>query len=298
MTQSTNHYSEVASNYESAFFYNSSEYQSFIINALLEEFGIDPTQQSVRYSAPTTSSTDRPLVVCLLTLHLPLSHIQAYRIADLGGGTGNFTQALITAANIPSPPAFCVDNSAAMLQKASQHPNVEPVLMDAVSFSLSTQPTYSLYTCHRVLLKEVIHHIPKNQRMKMFRGMAAHLPPGAIVTIITRPQYPQYPLFQKAMEIWAANQPDWKDVVEEMKEAGLHGVKVTLRRYEATLKKETWFDMVRNRFWSTFSHCTDEELKCGVEELEGKYLDEENAEFLDELVFLTAVVGQKDEEGA
>jgi hypothetical protein len=185
-----------------------------------------------------------------------------------------------------------------MLQKASQHPNVEPVLMDAVSFSLSTQSTYSLHICHRVLLKEVIHHIPKNQRIEMFRGTAAHLPPGAIITIITRPQYPQYPLFKKAKEIWAANQPDWKDVVEEMKVAGLHGVKATLRMYEAILKKETWFEMVRNRFWSTFSHCTDEELKCGVEELEDKYVDEENVEFIDELVFLTAVVAQKDEDGS
>ena len=33
------------------------------------------------------------------------------------------------------------------------------------------------------------------------------------------------------------------------------------RDYSATLPLATWLGMMRSRFWSTFSHCTPEELE-------------------------------------
>ena len=41
--------------------------------------------------------------------------------------------------------------------------------------------------------------------------------------------------------------------------------------YIVEMSKAKWLDMVRARFWSTFSHFNDEELKAGVAELEAQF---------------------------
>ena len=38
-------------------------------------------------------------------------------------------------------------------------------------------------------------------------------------------------------------------------------VEVHSHDYQASLPKSTWLSMMRSRFWSTFSHCSDEELE-------------------------------------
>jgi hypothetical protein len=46
---------------------------------------------------------------------------------------------------------------------------------------------------------------------------------------------------------------------------------------------------VRSRFWSTFSHFTDDELAVGIEEIKAKYGTEcETISFTEKMVFLTA----------
>ena len=53
------------------------------------------------------------------------------------------------------------------------------------------------------------------------------------------------------------------------------------------LEKARWFKMVRARFWSTFSHFSDEELEQGIAELDLKFTEVE-LRFNDVLVFVTA----------
>lgn len=44
--------------------------------------------------------------------------------------------------------------------------------------------------------------------------------------------------------------------------------------------------MVGNRFWSTFSHCSDQELAEGLRELEDQYSGAEDLHFVDKLIFI------------
>lgn len=56
--------------------------------------------------------------------------------------------------------------------------------------------------------------------------------------------------------------------------------------YSAVLKKSVWLEMVRSRFWSTFSHCSDEELEEGIRELEEQFHAAEDLKFVDRLIFI------------
>ena len=76
--------------------------------------------------------------------------------------------------------------------------------MDAVQFALI--PAENM-TYDRILLKEIIHHIPETQFSTLFKGIFQQLSSEGILLIITRPQTVNYPLFTRAREIWAANQP-------------------------------------------------------------------------------------------
>lgn len=51
---------------------------------------------------------------------------------------------------------------------------------------------------------------------------------------------------------------------------------------------EWWLEMVGNRFWSTFSHFTDEELKAGIEEIRSTHGDGSEISFTEQMVFITA----------
>ena len=46
--------------------------------------------------------------------------------------------------------------------------------------------------------------------------------------------------------------------------------------------------MVGNRFWSTFSHFTDEELAAGIEEIRAKHGGGDEISFTEQMVFITA----------
>ena len=84
------HYQEVVDAYEQAFFYESGPYQEHLLREI--------------------------------ALHLRLAPDS--RLADVGGGTGNFTAALAKAAGLIRP-ALCVDFSADMLKLAAAQPGVE-----------------------------------------------------------------------------------------------------------------------------------------------------------------------------
>ena len=75
---------------------------------------------------------------------------------DLGGGTGNFWEEY--------PPdhrrVLCVDSSREMLMKAVEQRRVEPMLADAAGFA-TLPPSQIVYD--RVLLKELVHHLPPEQ---------------------------------------------------------------------------------------------------------------------------------------
>ena len=249
------HYAEAtASSYEEAFFYREGPYQDWLLSCVLERLSLSPD----------------------------------HAFADVGGGTGSFTAALAAAAGLRRP-SLCVDNSADMLRLASTRPGVAPLCLAALSFA--PRPASPGELLDRVLLKEVVHHLPVSDAPELYRGLAAQLAPGGLLLTVTRPQTVDYPLFSAAREVWSANQPASSVFLAAMEAAGLTATSSSVF-YQAEMPKQLWFDMIRARFWSTFSaeHFSDEQLEEGLRELEVEHQGRETVTFREELLMLQ---GQK-----
>ena len=250
------HYVEVAKEYEAAFFYESGAYQDWLLAQLLER------------------------------LELGSNAARDLRVVDVGGGTGNFTAALAAAAGLTRP-VLCVDNSAPMLAVAAGRAGITPREQDAATFAASTDGDATGY--HRVLLKEIVHHVAADQVAPMYAGLARQLAPGGLCVTVTRPQEVDYPLWPAARAVWRAAQPPAERLAAQVAAAGLD-VAVHEAVYTATLPKARWFAMVRARFWSTFAAFDDKGLEDGVALLEQEHKDVDFVTFNDRLII---IVGRK-----
>ena len=228
------------------------------------------------------------------------------RLLDIGGGTGNFTQLLLTAnpaleATVVDP--FLVDDHAK--DDEDKNPRLHFVQAGAEAFadnqdasdgddntkkdSLEWRRAY-----HHVLLKEVVHHL--DNRVAIFQGIRQGLAKDAQhphLLIMTRPQIEiDYPLWPAACDVWADNQPSHQVLAQELYQAGFSKVQFSLESYPCRISLSQWQAMVKRRFWSTFSNFTDEELEQACESmplLHANRLDEQgNLTFEDRLVFLSA----------
>lgn len=94
----------------------------------------------------------------------------------------------------------------------------------------------------------------------MYAGLYQQLLPGGCALTITRPQDVDYPLFDRARQIWREHQPHHLVFTAAMEATGF-SVEVQAHDYVAVMPKQRWLGMMRSRFWSTFSYCTDEELE-------------------------------------
>jgi len=256
------HYAGVASGaYENAFFYSAPEFLQWYLQHCLAHLSLSGQPEEA-----------------------------TLRVVDIGGGTGNFTQKVREAAKLQGD-VLCVDNSQEMLNLAASREGVATLLDDAVNFSQRPEQRYD-----RALLKELVHHIPQGDLLKMYEGIFSQLPPGGVALSVTRPHEVDFPLFAAAHDVWRRNQPPHAVFTEAMSAAGFE-VSMEEHTYTATLPKERWLAMVRSRFWSTFSYFTDEEMEQGVSELEETYREASEVTFNDRLLFLVARKPQSAGEG-
>ncbi len=73
-----------------------------------------------------------------------------------------------------------------------------------------------------------------------------------------------------------------------MKECGFENAQVIRHTIEVpNVEVEKWFSMLRARFWSTFSLCTDQEIESGIQELRQKYQGTTFTVY-DPMIFITA----------
>jgi ubiquinone/menaquinone biosynthesis C-methylase UbiE len=202
-------------------------------------------------------------------------------VADIGGGTGIFSNQLFNKANLNNP-VLCVDNSADMLKIASQYNGVIIQCDNAQTF-VSQHKIFD-----RIILKEMIHHIPILEIDKLFKDIAKCLSKDGICLTITRPVEVMYPLFNKAREIWKKQQPSKETLLEHMRNSGLNITYYSIFK-NIIISKENWYNMMRSRFWSTFSYLTDSEIEEGILELEKGILNNINQiEIIEELILITA----------
>ena len=167
---------------------------------------------------------------------------------------------------------------------------------------------------NHVLLKEVVHHFDANERVGIFTGIRNGLiknnkhgmdesidgsegaeeerTPSQLL-VITRPRvHIDYPMWSAAKDVWATNQPSANDIVSDLRKAGFQDVQQSIKSYPCEIELNRWVDMVRNRFWSTFSHFTDEEIEEGCERIMKEIQQPDGQEvmiqFEERLVFITA----------
>lgn len=244
-------------------------------------------------------------------------------LLDVGGGTGNFTRAVIENATIPVHgiviDPFLIDDDVALNpdppgSDQNNPANVSFVKQSAQIFAdssdISPQDLWWRTGYHQVLIKEVVHHIP--DRVPIFRGIRQGLDdPTSMpcsnsnstseiipsLLIITRPQHDiDYPLWDAARAVWAQHEPSLDELVSELQEAGFSNIQHTLEAYPCAIPLHRWLSMVRARFWSTFSYFTDEQLEEGCASITGNYQHQLNHEgnddgiiqFEDRLIFITA----------
>mgnify|MGYP003655807984 CR=1 FL=1 len=199
------------------------------------------------------------------------------RFADLGGGTGGFTAALAEAAGLELPP--CVVEPSPLREQAEAR-GLRISAQDAASFAKTSQPD----AWDAVLLKEVVHHLPLGEFPELSAGLERSLAPGGRVVIVTRPVVPDYPLFGAARVVWRIGQPPAERYATPLREAGLE-VTLSDHAFPFEIAKEDWFALIRRRFWSTFSHFSDDQLEVGISELDAAH-PEATLHFEERLTFV------------
>jgi cyclopropane fatty-acyl-phospholipid synthase-like methyltransferase len=214
-----------------------------------------------------------------------LHHLQlkiSDQVVDIGCGTGTFTSALYNLIEF-NQEIIGVDLSPEMLTHANTLKGIKTHCSDAVSFSQSHEYQYD-----KALMMGIIHHIDLAELPRLYKGIFQQLHKGGRFLTLTRPNIVHYPFFQAALDIWPQFQPDSELYVQFQKDAGF-SVNCQTYDYPIQISKMQWFEMIKNRFWSTFSHFNDEELQAGLMELENKYAEAEVLNFVDTLVFIEAL---------
>ena len=226
------------------------------------------------------------------------------RLLDIGGGTGNFTRCLlpyVDRAVIVDPFLSASDESDdTRIEFVSAAAEAFAVDEDATALSASAMPDWRTNYDY-ILLKEVVHHL--DNRVTLFRGLHKSLnesidnenkPQNPQLLLITRPQTDlDYPLWPAALDVWAQNQPSAAQLTEELHQAGFIRTATTVHDYPCQISLTAWQGMVQRRFWSTFSHFTDEELQAACADMSVTQADRlhdngTTLRFEDRLVFIRA----------
>lgn len=314
-----------ADSYEDAYFYEPGPYAEALREKVQAALGLS---RSSLVPAPTAAKGLPPMSDASSSALRPGG---GRILLDVGGGTGNFTNMLLVGTSnlqavVVDP--FLVDDvkadekaSLSLDEAPPPPPPIRFVKAGAEAFirdgSGSDQQSWwwkSGY--HQVLMKEVIHHVKADDRVSVFRGLLdgtaplidsdgttgdssssnatgnhCALPPSLL--IVTRPQSDiDYPLWDAARHVWASQQPALDGIVRDLEAAGYVKVASSVHSHPCAVSLTRWERMIRNRFWSTFSHFSDEELDDGIrqmEESERHRLDEANVlHFEDRLLFISA----------
>ena len=204
------------------------------------------------------------------------------RLADIGGGTGRFASLIYNKAKLRYP-VTCIDPSPDMLSQAKELRGVDTICCNAREFGLRHDQT----SYDRILLKEVVHHLSEEDLKTTFSSLFSMLSKDGKVIICTRPHEVEYPFFEAAHNVWRQNQPPKEYYVSLLEEIGFH-VSLTVFDYPAKLNIDWWTNMVKNRFWSTFSEFNDNEIASGVNEIYQKYGKSGFVSFTEKLVLIVA----------
>lgn len=203
----------------------------------------------------------------------PVLDRDSCKLADVGGGTGRFTDLVRRKLQL-APAAVCVDQSPAMLKEAGDIDGIEAICEDAVHFAQSSSPNHY----GMLLLKEVVHHFRQEDLLTLFQGFHRGLTPGSPCVILTRPKTEiDYPFPEAANKVWSEEQPGAEVFAQAMTVAGFEEVAIKVHGYPVEISLNDWTAMIKDRMWSTFSeaHFSSEQLVQGIEEIKTRFPGDE-----------------------
>lgn len=199
-------------------------------------------------------------------------------LVDCGCGTGIYTKAILEKMNLKHK-VICTDLSEGMLSSLMKEQRVVTIPADAIAFS-AMDMTYD-----KVFIKEMIHHIEIGKEI-LYKNIYNHLTDNGIFTILLLPPTIEYPLFQKAIQYYEEHQPHYSEIAVGMGKCGFK-TNISQIHYPLNIKKEKYFNMVRQRYMSLLSVFSDEEIESGISELEEKYKNIESLKFNDNFIVVT-----------
>jgi len=200
------------------------------------------------------------------------------RVVDLGGGTGIFSAALATQVH----EVVCADPSPEMLAQLPRTSGALVPVQASAEDVASGRVRLPYDHVDAILIKEALHHV--RDREAVVAGLARLLAPGGRLLVVTLPTVISYPLFRRALEVFAERQPDPAGIAGAMRAAGLT-VEVTYETYRRGFARDRYVAMVRSRHMSLLSEFGDAELENGIREIEREH-PEEVLEFDDRFAFV------------
>ncbi|MGY0219037.1 class I SAM-dependent methyltransferase [Endozoicomonadaceae bacterium StTr2] len=200
-------------------------------------------------------------------------------LVDIGGGTGLFSELVRQQAGLKSD-VVCVDRCPELLEVAAKRPGIKVCCADVQQYFMSPLPG------QKILLKEIVHHLPK--RPQLWQSMHYALPAEGSVLIVTRPRQSEFPLFAAALDEFARTQPDSETLIAELRQAGF-AVQCTEEKFEIKMTTEQWLKMVGSRFLSTLTMIDEEAFVQGYEALKNELSGRQTVEFADRIIFIQAV---------
>ena len=178
-------------------------------------------------------------------------------VVEVGSGTGIFAKEILS--KIPTIQMICVDNNSLMLNKNNDE-RITQICQDAVEFS-QEKISYD-----KVYMKEFIHHIPREKRISLFKGLYNQLNNNGSILILIEPGQLNYPLFDEALWRFESQQPSHLQIINELNLAGFTTT-FNVRSYPISLPKTKYIEMVRNRYMSVLECFSDDELEKGVKSI-------------------------------
>ena len=206
-------------------------------------------------------------------------------MVDLGCGNGCFTNTFVSQITHNIEECIGIDPYIEWLNIASTQPNItKTICINANDFS--TIPPQELNYSH-LLMKEMIHHIDNSKLFNVFYGIYKQLNDNGRVVIITRPIDTDYPFFERIHHFWKLTQTPYENVVLSMKEVGFD-VSVETTTLQISLQKHEWLSFIKNKTWSVFSMCSEQEMNDGLTTLHREL--EDSITFDETLIY---IVGHK-----
>jgi len=212
------------------------------------------------------SEEAHPLVVSIL--HHLLRLEPSCRLVDFGAGACKLASQLYRAGGLRKP-VLCVEPSPEMLELGSSLAGVHGICLGGLEWSQALRED----SIDAILIRQAVHHIPKDQHLNLFGNLFKGLAKGGRLCLTKRGDLED--LFPWPAGFYESVTKKSEHTVSEfralLKAVGFEGIVVEKRETEKMENKTKVFERFRTRFLSWFHQLTDEDIEEGIARLETEH---------------------------